>query len=237
MASGGGGGKASNAAGSRVVVVGRGGVSGGAAVGGGVQREAAAAGEGNIYSCCAGIFIGEGKLIHFVNSKKNGNLHFSIASSSDSSTKNKKTPCPWSYCEPKEVTGSGVKMSCIDCFIKTGSLYRFKYEVNSMYFLLKQEGTCTTARSDPPEKVKYRATYLHENWYPKYDLMNNNCEDFALYCKTGLWSKVKEQGRSSQANSVHLTRNGDLGKREDVVKVPVEALADLFKHPLKIKDL
>ncbi|KAI3756322.1 hypothetical protein L1987_56144 [Smallanthus sonchifolius] len=46
--------------------------------------------------------------------------------------------------------------------------------------------------------------------------------------------KVKEQGRSSQANSVHLTRNGDLGKRKDVEKVDVEALADLFKHPLKI---
>ncbi|KAJ0594292.1 putative LRAT domain-containing protein [Helianthus annuus] len=115
-----------------------------------------------------GIFIGEGKIIHFVNPKKKstGNPYLApfrgFATSSDASRE----------------------------------------------FLLAKTvgGTCTTAESDPPEEVIYRATYLHENGYGKYDLSSNNCEDFALYCKTGLWSTDKEyQGRSSQANMVHST--------------------------------
>ncbi|KAI3756327.1 hypothetical protein L1987_56147 [Smallanthus sonchifolius] len=56
---------------------------------------------------------------------------------------------------------------------------------------LREHETCTTARSDPPEAVIHRATYLFENGYFEYDLMKNNCEDFALYCKTGLWSEDK----------------------------------------------
>ncbi|KAI3756321.1 hypothetical protein L1987_56145 [Smallanthus sonchifolius] len=182
-----------------------------------------------------GILIGEHKLIHFVNSKKDGNFHFSAASSSGSSTKKKKTPCPVSYCGSEKVAGSGVRMSCIDCFIKTCSLYRFKYEVNSDYFFQKLVGTCTTARSDPPEAVMHRATYLYENGYFEYHLMKNNCEDFALYCKTGLWSKDKgKQGRSSQANLFFLTREEDLGKRKDVVKVPVEELFS-FRRAIFLK--
>ncbi|XP_076942688.1 protein LEAD-SENSITIVE 1-like [Bidens hawaiensis] len=109
------------------------------------------------------------------------------------------------------------------------------------------------AESDLPEEVKHRATYLYENGYGKYDLMTNNCEDFALYCKTGLWSIDKGyQGRNSQVNMVHPTskdekhkdlgenvlryataiprsfskrENKDLGLRKDVVKVPVEELS------------
>nr|GEV37240.1 putative endopeptidase, NLPC/P60 domain, LRAT-like domain protein [Tanacetum cinerariifolium] len=89
--------------------------------------------------------------------------------------------------------------------------------------------------------------------------VNNNCEDFALYCKTSLWSTDKgTQGRSSQANMVRptrhvkkdkdlverVTRNAtsvpislsnredkDLGHRKDVVKVPVEDLSS-FRRSL-----
>ncbi|GJR33358.1 putative endopeptidase, NLPC/P60 domain, LRAT-like domain protein [Tanacetum coccineum] len=118
-------------------------------------------------------------------------------------------------------------------------------------------GTCSMAKSDPLEDVMHRATYLYENGYGKYDLTNNNCEDFALYCKTCLWSTDKEsQGRSSQANTVRPTRhakkdkdmiesvtriatsiprsfskreNKDLGHRNDVVKVPVEELSSFCR--------
>ncbi|KAI3756328.1 hypothetical protein L1987_56149 [Smallanthus sonchifolius] len=197
-----------------------------------------------------GIFIGEGKLIHFVNSGIDDILHFS-GGSSGSVMKNKKTPCPVSYCGSEKVAGSGVRMSCIDCFIIKGSLYRFKYEASHEFLVAKlRGGTCSTARSDSPEEVIHRATYLYENGYVEYDLTNNNCEDFALYCKTGLWSNDKSnQGRSSQANMVHPTKeedkiknkihriataiprsclkreNQDLGVREDVEKVRVEDLS------------
>ncbi|XP_076942689.1 protein LEAD-SENSITIVE 1-like [Bidens hawaiensis] len=201
-----------------------------------------------------GIFIGEGKLIHLVNPKADELLHVSTASkswiSSGRSKKKEKTTCAMSDCGLEKVAGSGVRVSCIDCFIKKGSLYRFKYEASREFLLDKlRGGTCTTARSDPPEEVIHRATYLLENGYIEYDLINNNCEDFALYCKTGLWSKdIGYQGRSSQANMAHSTKkeesienyvvwlktaiprsclkreNKDLGVRQDVEKVPVEEL-------------
>ncbi|XP_076882724.1 protein LEAD-SENSITIVE 1-like [Bidens hawaiensis] len=207
----------------------------------------------NIYTH-HGIFIGEGKLIHLVNLKADGILHFSTASKSWISSggrKKEKTPCAMSDCGLEKVAGTGVRVTCIDCFIKNGSLYRFKYEASREFLVAKlRGGTCTTARSDPPEEVIHRATYLLENGYIEYDLINNNCEDFALYCKTGLWSKdIGYQGRSSQANMVHSTKkedrvgnpvqrfataiprscsireNKDLGIREDVVKVAVEELS------------
>ncbi|XP_043700266.1 protein LEAD-SENSITIVE 1-like [Telopea speciosissima] len=64
-------------------------------------------------------------------------------------------------------------------------------------------GTCTTATSDPPETVIHRAMYLLQNGFGNYDVFQNNCEDFALYCKTGLLVHDSESvvGRSGQASS------------------------------------
>ncbi|GAV71129.1 LRAT domain-containing protein [Cephalotus follicularis] len=64
-------------------------------------------------------------------------------------------------------------------------------------------GTCTTAASDSPETVIHRAMYLLQNGFGNYDMFQNNCEDFALYCKTGLLV-VDNQGvgRSGQASSI-----------------------------------
>lgn len=212
-----------------------------------------------------GIFIGEGKVIEFVNTSGGGGFRARFLSPFQSSTgsgggggENQKTPCQASYCKQSKVGGSTgiVRLSCIDCFLKEGSLCRFKYKVSQEFILLKSvAGTCTMAESDPPEEVIHRATYLYENGYCEYDQMNNNCEDFALYCKTGLWSTdIGYQGRSSQANMVRPTSrpekekdngmverliqyatvvprsylkrmNKDLGVRNDVVKVPVEVLS------------
>ncbi|KAI3986782.1 hypothetical protein MKX01_039756, partial [Papaver californicum] len=47
-------------------------------------------------------------------------------------------------------------------------------------------GTCSMANSDPMEMVIYRAMYLLIKGFSNYDIFLNNCEDFALYCKTGL---------------------------------------------------
>ncbi|XP_071727545.1 protein LEAD-SENSITIVE 1-like [Rutidosis leptorrhynchoides] len=200
-----------------------------------------------------GIFIGENKIIHFVNTKREGDQGSRFGLESRSNQKKPKTPCPTSYCGLEKVAGSGVKLCCVDCFIKGGSLYLFKYQASRKFLLSKTVGgTCTMAESDPVKEVIHRTSYLYENGYGKYDLMNNNCEDFALYCKTGLWSVDKAyQGRSSQANMVRPTSRAqkdqkiaeyvqqiataiprsfskrevnDLGFRKDVVKVPVEEL-------------
>ncbi|GKA91066.1 putative endopeptidase, NLPC/P60 domain, LRAT-like domain protein, partial [Tanacetum coccineum] len=124
------------------------------------------------------IFVGEGKIIHFVSTIRDyeGSRFLAplkILSGSSTSHHKEKSPCSVSYCGLEKARG----------------------------------GTCSMAKSDPLEDVMHRATYLYENGYGKYDLMNNNCEDFALYCKIDLWSTDKEsQGRSSQANMVRPTR-------------------------------
>ncbi|KAF7115098.1 hypothetical protein RHSIM_RhsimUnG0064900 [Rhododendron simsii] len=115
------------------------------------------------------------------------------------------------------LTGSGVAVSCLACFKRKGSLYRFEYGVTKFSFRLHIRGA-----------------------YPRW----NYCEDFALYCKTGL-STVDDKGRSGQiADLVNMLPKkikakyfshcvgryaDDIGVRVDVIKVPVEDL-DNFHH-------
>nr|GEW14819.1 Gag-Pol polyprotein [Tanacetum cinerariifolium] len=58
------------------------------------------------------------------------------------------------------------------------------------------------AKSDPPEEVIYRAIHLLELGFGKYHVVRNNCEDFALYCNTGLMIRGKPTGSSGQVNAV-----------------------------------
>lgn len=45
--------------------------------------------------------------------------------------------------------------------------------------------------------------YLLQNGFGNYNVFQNNCEDFALYCKTGLLILDKQGvGRSGQASSI-----------------------------------
>ncbi|MCL7034601.1 hypothetical protein MKW94_010563 [Papaver nudicaule] len=98
----------------------------------------------------------------------------------------------------------GVVLSCLDCFLGSGSLYLFEYGVTpSIFFAKVRGGTCTTAQSDPKDMVIHRAMYLLQKGFGNYDIFLNNCEDFALYCKTGLLTLDKAGvGRSGQAASV-----------------------------------
>ncbi|GAB2265513.1 hypothetical protein Dimus_000563 [Dionaea muscipula] len=158
---------------------------------------------------------------------------------------------PCEACGDKSLE-SGVISSCLDCFLSGGELYLFEYGVSPAFFLFKARGgTCTLAISDPPDDVLNRASYLLEKGFGIYDIFKNNCEDFAIYCKTGLLASV---GRSGQANTFwaaaktiqpslgYLTTSvsvlaavgcvvycvsrfvSDIGIRRDVKKIPVETL-------------
>ncbi|KAJ9171539.1 hypothetical protein P3X46_014895 [Hevea brasiliensis] len=145
-----------------------------------------------------GIFVGGNKMVHFT-PRRNAN------SSSDTSSDIYDVPssCDIPDCGFRQ-PNSGVALSCLDCFLGKGSLYCFEYGVTPSVFLAKlRGGTCTTAASDPPETVIHRAMYLLQNGFGNYDVIGNNCEDFALYCKTGLLVMDKQGvGRSGQASSV-----------------------------------
>ncbi|CAN4108456.1 unnamed protein product [Withania somnifera] len=92
--------------------------------------------------------------------------------------------------------------------------------------------------------VIHRAMHLLQNGFGNYDVFQNNCEDFALYCKTGLLTLDRlGVGRSGQASSILLIPSPvgmatvtagmycmsryatDIGVRSDVIKVAVEDLA------------
>ena len=107
-------------------------------------------------------------------------------------------PCP--ICGD-ESRSDGVISSCIDCFLSGGDLYRYEYGVTPALFLAKARGgTCTLASSESEEQVIHRAFYFLKKGFGVYHVMKNNCEDFALCCKTGLKviSTVKV-GQSGQA--------------------------------------
>ncbi|KAK4354002.1 hypothetical protein RND71_026196 [Anisodus tanguticus] len=148
------------------------------------------------------IFVGGNKVVHFNRLKA-----FSDAAAdeiSDISSSSSSSSCPTFPDCGFKLPNSGVVLSCLDCFLCNGSLYSFDYGVSASIFLTKvRGGTCTTAVSDPPEMVIHRAMYLLQNGFGNYNVFRNNCEDFALYCKTGLLTVDGHGvGSSGQASSI-----------------------------------
>ncbi|KAK6145747.1 hypothetical protein DH2020_022567 [Rehmannia glutinosa] len=149
-----------------------------------------------------GIYLGEDKVIHFTRRGQEVGtgtvLDLLLVSSGPTRSH---LPCP--TCVPPE-EGHGVVSSCLNCFLAGGILYRFEYAVSPALFLAKARGgTCTLAVSDSSDAVIHRAKYLLDNGFGCYNVFKNNCEDFAIYCKTGLL--VLDQstmGQSGQAVSI-----------------------------------
>ncbi|XP_022974858.1 uncharacterized protein LOC111473625 [Cucurbita maxima] len=150
-----------------------------------------------------GIFVGGSKVVHF---RPQRTLHSNTDTPPDfyGSSSSNPSSCPvFPDCGFKQLN-SGVVLSCLDCFLRNGSLYCFDYGVTPSVFLSRvRGGTCTTATSDSFDVVIHRAMYLLQNGFGNYNVFQNNCEDFALYCKTGLLIVDRlGVGRSGQATSV-----------------------------------
>ncbi|KEH41927.1 putative endopeptidase, NLPC/P60 domain, LRAT-like domain-containing protein [Medicago truncatula] len=173
-----------------------------------VTRESLKAGD-HIYSWRTayiyahhGIYIGDDKVIHFTRRGQEVGtgtvLDVLLLSSAPARSQE---ICP--ICIPSQ-EDHGVVVSCLNCFLAGGVLYRFEYAVSPALFLAKARGgTCTLAVSDEDDVVVHRALYLLENGFRCYNVFKNNCEDFAIYCKTGL-VVVDERtiGQSGQAVSI-----------------------------------
>lgn len=151
-----------------------------------------------------GIYVGDETVIHFTRGGGQeigtGTVLDRIILSSSPSNNPGQDPCPKCGDQSKS---DGVIASCLDCFLSGDDLYLFKYSVSTAIFLAKARGgTCTLAVSDPPNDVIYRAKFLLENGFGGYNIFTNNCEDFAIYCKTGLLVFTTiSVGRSGQAAS------------------------------------
>ncbi|XP_047159898.1 protein LEAD-SENSITIVE 1-like [Vigna umbellata] len=150
-----------------------------------------------------GIYVGCGMVVHFTRGAGQeigtGTVLDNFLLSS-SPTHSIDTPCP--RCANQTRT-DGVLCSCLDCFLSGGNLYIFEYGVSPAFFLAKARGgTCTLAPSDPVEDVLHRSSFLLDNGFGGYNVFKNNCEDFAIYCKTGLLVSTNiSVGRSGQLAS------------------------------------
>ncbi|EOY03074.1 NC domain-containing protein-related [Theobroma cacao] len=151
-----------------------------------------------------GIYVGEGKVIHFT---QGGGREINSGIVLDGiifrSSPSHLSPRPCLVCGDDQSRLGGVISSCLDCFLADGDLYLFQYDVSLSFFLAKARGgTCTMAASDSSEDVLHRAFFLHRNGFGVYHIFKNNCEDFAIYCKTGLLVTTRiSVGRSGQATS------------------------------------
>ncbi|ONK57120.1 uncharacterized protein A4U43_C10F16820 [Asparagus officinalis] len=157
-----------------------------------------------VYLHETGIYISDDKVIHFTRGQgqevgTGTALDFLLVSSAP---KQPDTPCP--ICTTQLSDSHGVVSSCLDCFLGGGVLYRFEYSVTRALFLAKARGgTCTLAPSDTDDAVIKRANHLLVNGFRCYNVFKNNCEDFAIYCKTGLLVAEKGVlGQSGQAISI-----------------------------------
>ncbi|KAF2289617.1 hypothetical protein GH714_037542 [Hevea brasiliensis] len=153
------------------------------------------------------IYIGDDKVIHFTRRGQEVGtgtvLDLLLTSSGPANTQ---VPCPTCTMQRE---GHGVILSCLNCFLAGGVLYRFEYDVSPALFLAKARGgTCTLAVSDPNDIVVHRAKFLLENGFGCYNVFKNNCEDFAIYCKTGLL--VVDQGTMGQSGQAASIVGGPL---------------------------
>ncbi|WVZ82657.1 hypothetical protein U9M48_029899 [Paspalum notatum var. saurae] len=96
-------------------------------------------------------------------------------------------------CREAEREG-GVVISCLDCFTEGDNICLFVYSVprwfRNMWLIgTPTQHTCLVEAEDPPETVLRRANNLLANHggfsADSYDLVTNNCQHFAIYCKTG----------------------------------------------------
>ncbi|KAL5570883.1 hypothetical protein UlMin_020480, partial [Ulmus minor] len=146
-----------------------------------------------------GIYVGEEMVIHFTQGQEEtekGTKSSQYTFSSCPPQISVDDPCLFCGYHSKR---DGVIRSCLDCFLSGGDLYLFEYAVNKVHFIAQvRGGTCTLASSDLPEYVLYRASSLLKNGFGDYNLFKNNCEDFAIYCKTELLVQTSA-GRSGQA--------------------------------------
>ncbi|RCV36652.1 hypothetical protein SETIT_7G335300v2 [Setaria italica] len=179
-----------------------------------VDREDLAAGD-HIYSWRAaylyahhGIYVGDEMVIHFTRAAGHeigtGTFLDSFLFSSSTSSAAAAAGGQCQRCGHLVRPDDGVVMSCLDCFLHGGGLYLFHYAVSPALFLAKARGgTCTLAASDPGHVVVHRARYLLDKGFGAYSLFKNNCEDFAIYCKTGLLVETAfSVGRSGQLASL-----------------------------------
>ena len=82
----------------------------------------------------------------------------------------------------------GIIKTCLDCFLDHHPLLFYKYGVSNAEFRRSRRGTCSVYDSKPThEVIKIATDFLEKKRdFGPYNIIKNNCENFAVYCKTGM---------------------------------------------------
>ncbi|XP_015878641.1 protein LEAD-SENSITIVE 1-like [Ziziphus jujuba] len=170
-----------------------------------------------------GIFVEEDTVIHFTRTDEEPDLK-------------PKPKCRICGYHPNE--HRGVVKTCLKCFLDGNSLFRYEYEVSKARFVVQTAGACSTGTADKHSEVIKRATEMLEtNGFGKYVLLENNCETFAVYCKTG---------KRSSMQAVSLKASGEIASKNlteksfsvmNVAKTGMKVLALERKLDTLLEDL
>ncbi|XVF31069.1 hypothetical protein REPUB_Repub16aG0113600 [Reevesia pubescens] len=122
-----------------------------------------------------GIYVGDEMVIHLMGPSKIYN----------------RSPCKKCGFKPQV----GIFKTCLDCFLEGHSLYLCEYDVSYLKFLFEHLGSCSTGNCKPADQVVETAyRRLEDKSFGRYNFFFNNCEDFAVYCKTGEAMSKQAQG-------------------------------------------
>lgn len=97
--------------------------------------------------------------------------------------------------ETGRMDSSAIAESEFDEFLGSDGFdwYLYQYGVTAEEFSRYPRGTCTTTHSDDVTTVIDRASKAIREGFGQFNIVGNNCEDFALYCKTGQRSQASGQ--------------------------------------------
>ncbi|GAV66758.1 LRAT domain-containing protein, partial [Cephalotus follicularis] len=133
---------------------------------------------GGLYSH-HGIYVGNGQVIHFNTpreviaalAKENPNVPFDGEDDIWDPVANGSP-------------GLGIVKTGIDHF--GSKIYLYKYGVSWIEFWLRKRGTCCPYKSKSLKEAVDTAKEKLKTGFGTYNLLTNNCEHFATYCRTGI---------------------------------------------------
>ena len=109
-----------------------------------------------------------------------------------------------------------ISAATLDEFCCGGTIRLVAYDIsrNSLDYLLKRPGTVHCRKSLVPEEVVNTATRWlnHPELWNQYDLVSNNCEDFAYFCKTGHHMYREGQAAVLKISQASQTKGIDISK-------------------------
>ncbi|GLT28360.1 hypothetical protein SLA2020_073410 [Shorea laevis] len=124
-----------------------------------------------------GIYVGDDMVIHLQPPRQ---------SYAKSSKKISSCSVECKKCGYKPDCDTEIIKTCLDCFLDGGSLCLYEYGVSD--FRNKPSGSCSpsTASRTGDEVVMVAHNLLETGSFGGYNFASNNCEDFAVFCKTGM---------------------------------------------------